>query len=90
LKPQASEILGLRSNFYDSKLTEFAAKNLSLFRNKIMPKVRPILQHFFILFFASLLFGCVTPPPKFDVAALKPYQKLMLVSVKTDEMLFVT
>ncbi len=36
------------------------------------------------------MFGCATSHPKFDVAALKPYQKLMLVPVKTDEMLFVT
>jgi len=55
-----------------------------------MLKIRARLQHFCILLFANLLFGCATPHPKFDVAALKPYQKLMLVPVKTDEMLFVT
>jgi hypothetical protein len=55
-----------------------------------MLKIRPRPQQFFILFFASLLFGCATPHPKFDATALKPYQKLMLVPIKTDEMLFVT
>lgn len=55
-----------------------------------MLKICRRLQHFLILFFASFLFGCATPHPKFDVTALKPYQKLMLVPVKTDEMLFVT
>jgi hypothetical protein len=55
-----------------------------------MLKIRPLLEQLFILFFACLLFGCATPHPKFDIAALKPYQKLMLVPLKTDEMLFVT
>jgi hypothetical protein len=57
-----------------------------------MPKSCPLLQRFLTLFIASILFGCSTtaPHPKFDVAALKPYQKLMLVQVKTEEMLFVT
>lgn len=55
-----------------------------------MKKIPPLLQRLFRLLFASLLFGCATPHPKFEIAALRPYQKLMLVPVKTDEMLFVT
>jgi hypothetical protein len=56
-----------------------------------MPKVRPTLQRFFILVVASILFGCSTTPPhpKFNVAALALYKKLLLVPVKTEEKLFV-